>query len=257
MRRLAYLLCSTSVGILVVYTGWSCSARKEASAGEKKAVGQVQGPQRDFQELPESVALPPSSEQAPLTSNHIEADERFMDKFQVQESLRADLRVRLHEMRVERAQLMRAFHDLSPKQGLAASRQAVAAFSDRGLAVGDARVFIRRPGCVLEVRFKGRRYRQRLRGFDHCRLSEWGEQGAAQVWEVRERQWRGLAILDVKEDPNGVRCRSSIKTLRLSRSGPRISQESFTNTLCGYQGIDDVNYWLLPLKDKLMPLAKD
>lgn len=163
------------------------------------------------------------------------------------------LKRKLEEVRKERAKLMHRFHDLSPKQDTALADQAIAAFSKQGLSVEGVTVFIRRPGCTVEVQQSGRKYRQELKTFDKCRLGELRKSGKPQIWKVPEGRKRGILIVDIKENNEDARCTTQVKTLRFTAKGPRISKSIFSSLTCSFDGFGSIVYGLLSLEDAEMP----
>lgn len=157
------------------------------------------------------------------------------------------------EIEAERERLLQEFHKISPKTGEHASQAAIAVFSKRGLVLGDVRIFIHRPGCVLEVEQGGRRFRKVLDGFEHCRLGETAEGGKAQVWQFSGGKSRGVLVVDIKANQDDPRCTTKLKTLRLTAQGPRISRAESSNQMCGFRGFETLFFDRLPENEVAMP----
>lgn len=156
------------------------------------------------------------------------------------------------EIEAEREQLLLKFHNTSPQTGVQPPQAAIAAFSNQGLAIDDAKIFIRRPGCILEVEQRGRRFRKVLDGFEHCRLGEAAQGGTAQIWELGGGKARGVLVVDIKANPNDPRCTTKLKTVRLTAQGPRLSKETTSSQMCGFRGFETPFFDQLPELESAM-----
>lgn len=144
----------------------------------------------------------------------------------------------LEQLKLKREQLLVSFLDTSPRPGLELPKQAVAAFTKEGLRVKQATVYIRRPGCILNVEQGGRSFQSKLEGLDNCRLIEQREGGAPMVWEFSKEKLHGVLIADIRANDNNPRCTTKIKTLNLSQDIPRLSRDTASDQMCGFQGCD-------------------
>lgn len=152
----------------------------------------------------------------------------------------------VEEIKADRERLLHSFLDISPRAGAQPSQPAIAVFSKQGLAIGDAKIFIRRPGCILEVEQRGRRFKRVLNGFDHCRLGEASQRGDAQHWKLPDGKSRAVLVLDIKPNQEDPRCTTKLKTLRVTAQGPRLSKETSSNQMCSFRGFSTPFFDRLP-----------
>lgn len=151
-----------------------------------------------------------------------------------------------------RKRALREFREHRVPKDLDPKRHALAAFG-KGFQLDGATIKLSRLGCTLEVLHRGRRYQMTLPELRSCRLSETGAQGLADIQWVHRREGRGLHIVDVQPDPKGPLCQTRMRTLRITRSGPRISPAGGPMGMCAYRDFDLKHYEIHASEDHLMP----
>lgn len=165
------------------------------------------------------------------------------------------LKLRLDEIKAHRERVLREFADRLPRAGLDPKRHAHAVFGE-GFELDGATIKISSLGCTLQVHHGGRNYLMTLDEMPSCRVSETGSQGLADIQRVRSREGRGLYIVNVQPDPEGLRCRTRMRSLRITRGGPRISSAGGPMGMCSYRDFDTMHYEIDASEDVPMPRAR-